>query len=44
MISDETWPYGLLDLDWHNFPKEAEKKCMVLKQLCNELTMRHMVF
>lgn len=25
MISDETWPYGLLDLDWHNFPKEAEK-------------------
>ncbi|ALB27924.1 MULTISPECIES: alpha/beta fold hydrolase [Companilactobacillus] len=25
MISDETWPYGLLDLNWNNFPEEAEQ-------------------
>lgn len=25
MISDETWPYGLLDLNWDNFPKAAEE-------------------
>lgn len=25
MISDDTWPYGLLDLNWDNFPEEAEQ-------------------
>lgn len=25
MISDDTWPYGLLDLNWINFPKAAEE-------------------
>lgn len=25
MISDDSWPYGLLDLSWDNFPKAAEK-------------------
>lgn len=25
MISDESWPYGLLDLTWDNFPKAAEE-------------------
>lgn len=25
MISDATWPYGLLDLNWDNFPEEAEQ-------------------
>lgn len=24
MISDETWPYGLLDLDWQNFQTHCE--------------------
>lgn len=25
MISDETWAFGLLDLNWHNFPAAAEQ-------------------
>ncbi|AZZ61272.1 alpha/beta hydrolase [Oenococcus sp. UCMA 16435] len=25
MVTDDTWPYGLLDVTWDNFPKESEK-------------------
>ncbi|WP_119325445.1 alpha/beta hydrolase [Companilactobacillus musae] len=29
MISDANWPYGLLNLNWDNFPNEAEKMYQV---------------
>lgn len=25
MIADDSWPYGLLDLNWNNFPEASEK-------------------
>ena len=29
MVADESWPYGLLDLTWDNFPQASEKMYQV---------------